>query len=93
MSQTNESVEDLVRELRQALLQDSTQDDVVALLRARGLTIVDAIKVFRLVYQVSLLDAKRAVSLHPSWRSIAEPGEALHDELIEHLRNNPDEEW
>ncbi len=57
--------------------------EIVAAMRADGLSIIDAIKTARSVFGISLGVAKRIVSEHPAWRQEAAKSDALHEELLD----------
>lgn len=61
----------------------AAQTAVVAAMRAEGLSILDAIKMARSVFGVSLGVAKQIVTEHPAWREEAAKSDAFHEELLD----------
>lgn len=72
-----------LHEFRAELLGGKSQSDLVAEMKHRGLTIIDAIKAVRELYSVSLGDAKQIVSSNPAWVDTASAAVPFHDELIQ----------
>jgi ribosomal protein L7/L12 len=55
-------------------------EDAALMLHARGLTIVEAIKVIMKAYDLPLGAAKSVVASAPQWRAVVEASKPLHDE-------------
>jgi hypothetical protein len=70
-------------EFRQAIAEGKSPEEVIGLMRQRGLSIVWAVRVLTVLYKIGLAEAKDAVTSHPAYRQIAAAAEPLHDELIE----------
>lgn len=71
----------------EALRAGRSRDDLVRDMKEHGLTILEAIKTARELFGVSLGEAKLLVSSHPDWRQTAEAGAALHEEIIQALKD------
>jgi ribosomal protein L7/L12 len=79
----------LLEEYQQARDQGRTPDELLFLMHQGGLTIIQAIKTFREVYKVPLIEAKEKVAASPFWRDIVQASEPLHDQLEESFRQEP----
>jgi hypothetical protein len=71
----------IIQECLQAKSQGLTLEDLLRLLRDRGLTITEAMKALMAVEKISLAEAKVIVSSSPVWQEIVEAAQPLHDEL------------
>jgi ribosomal protein L7/L12 len=72
---------EVLQECHTARDQGVSTEQIVALMRDRGLTIAEAIKASVAVFGVSLGDAKDIVSSNAAWSDIAVAAEPLHNEL------------
>ena len=71
----------------QSLHQDGrSRDEILRVMRARGLTITQAIKASMQLFGIGLGDAKLLVSSHPSWNQTAEAAKPFQDDLIRAFR-------
>jgi hypothetical protein len=68
-------------ECQEAKNQGRTPSEVLRLMRQRGLTIIEAIKAFMTLYEVSLAEAKQKLTESPFWQDIIRAAEPLHDQL------------
>jgi hypothetical protein len=64
-------------------------DHVLAQLRADGFSPVEAIKITRVVRQVSLADAKRIVHESSAWADARDSFEDLHDVALAAIEERP----
>lgn len=67
----------IVEETRASLEAGAALDQVASSLRARGLTILEAIKVLRSAAGIGLEEAKAAIAENPSWRDVVSASESL----------------
>jgi hypothetical protein len=70
-------------------LTERDWDHVLAQLRADGFSPVEAIKITRVVRQVSLADAKRIVHESSAWADAREQFDALHDVALAAVDERP----
>lgn len=59
------------------------QEKVVEDLHTDGLTIIEAIKVVRVLYSMNLRDAHNLVAGHPAWAEVVRNAKPLHDAIEE----------
>jgi len=67
----------------------SEKDAAIRDAHARGLTIVDTIKMIRERYQMSLREAKDVVSNHSIWQDVVQASDSLKDDLEKLIRISP----
>jgi hypothetical protein len=63
----------------------SSRDEILAAMKERGLTIVQAIKASTRLFGVGLGDAKSIVASHPSWSGTAQAARPFQEALIRTL--------
>ena len=73
--------EQRIEQYRSYLACDEPVEAVIARLRADGFMILEAIKMVKQLYSVSLREAKQQVTTHPAWADIVRANEPFHDEL------------
>lgn len=56
-------------------------EEVILLMREDEFTIIETIKGVRLLYNISLANAKNLVTTHPAWSDIVNAHTAFHEEL------------
>jgi ribosomal protein L7/L12 len=71
-------------------LTERDWDHVLAQLRADGFSPVDAIKITRVVRQVSLADAKRIVHESSAWADVRESFEKLQESALAAVQERAD---
>jgi thiazole synthase len=86
-----DEIDPLFQEFVEARDRGETQEEVLRLMRERGLYIAQAIRAVWSIYKVSLGEAKAVVGGHYAWRTIAEASERMQDELIEALSQPRDQ--
>lgn len=74
-----ETVRTLIELERAELNDDDSLDTVLARLRRRGATPIDAIATVRGLFDINHRTAKDALNKHRDWRSYAEGSQALGD--------------
>lgn len=67
-----------------------SMDEVLAAMKERGLTMIQAIAASRRLFGVALGEAKTIVASHPSWAEAAAVSALLHDELIKLFEDSDD---
>ena len=75
-------------QLNDALKSGSSRAELIHEMKLRGLTILEAIKVSRELFGISLGEAKTLVASHPDWRQTAAAADPLHDEIIRAFNEN-----
>ncbi|MCF8723756.1 ribosomal protein L7/L12 [Nitrospina gracilis] len=76
---------EILNKCREDIKNGKNQDDIIRFLRQADLPPIEAIKVFKKLYGVSVGESKEKVMGHPSWRELAKDGDKLHDEIIKTL--------
>ncbi len=76
-------MESQLNDLRSEMSDGRTQSDVIASMKRRGFTIIDAIKATRELFGVSLGDAKELVASHPAYNAVAVASAPLHNEILQ----------
>jgi hypothetical protein len=79
----------LFRELQEAQGAGMPSEYMCQVMKRHQVNIIDAIKIYRRLYNVSLGEAKRTVSASLVWRDEAEAGDQLQKEIIEYFRDHP----
>ncbi len=74
-------------DISKKIADGTDQTTILRELRDEKVSIIDAIKIVRSAYGVSLGEAKQIVTSDPAWRDIAEQNEPLHDALVESLKD------
>ena len=64
-----------------------SSDEILMVMKERGLTITEAIKTSMQLFGIGLGEAKSLVSSHPSWHQTAEAAKPFQDELIRAFRD------
>ena len=64
-----------------------SSDEILIVMKERGLTIAEAIKTSMRLFGIGLGEAKSLVSSHPSWNQAAEAAKPFQDGLIEAFRD------
>ncbi len=72
-------------DLRTELQSGKTQSEMIALMKQRGMAIIDAIRSLRELYSISLGDAKESVTSHPDWAEPVAEAIPLQEEFIRSL--------
>jgi ribosomal protein L7/L12 len=72
---------------RSELAKGMSQGEVIAAMKCRGLSILDAIKAAREVFAISLGEAKQLVASHPDYCETAAASAPLQDELIQSFQD------
>lgn len=67
--------------------QEMGQSDVILHLNREGLSIVESIKIVRILYKLPLGEAKRIVSSHQVWETTVRNHEHSHEELANIVNN------
>jgi ribosomal protein L7/L12 len=75
------SHQQLVAEARQKVVQGISANEIISCLHQQGISIIDAMKVIREVYEISLGESKRLVTSNSAWGSIVKAAKPLHEEL------------
>jgi len=75
--------EQLVEDSQKQMAQGASSDEVIASLHAQGASIIESIKVVRILYHVHLRDAKRMVTAHPVWADLVQRWDPIHAALLE----------
>jgi ribosomal protein L7/L12 len=63
-----------------------SSDEILVVMKQRGLTITEAIKTSMQLFGIGLGEAKSLVSSHPVWKQTAEAAKPFQDDLIEAFR-------
>lgn len=82
-SRWEQGMEALIEECQHAVDQGQSPDEVMQLMHRRGLTIIEALKVFMKVYKTPIADAKEQVTASPYWREIVKTSGPLHERPVE----------
>jgi len=69
-------------EFRSEIAQGRSQSDIIASMKCRGFTILDAIKAVRTLFAVSLGEAKELVASNAAYSESADASAPLQDEMI-----------
>ena len=64
-----------------------SRDEILAAMKDRGRTVIQAIKASMQLFGVGLGAAKAIVASHPSWCQTARASEPLHDALLKAFRD------
>jgi ribosomal protein L7/L12 len=64
-----------------------SSDEILMVMKERGLTITEAIKTSMQLFGIGLGDAKSLVSSHPSWHQTVVAAKPFQDELIQAFRD------
>ncbi len=72
---------------RSQVAKGMSQGEVIAAMKSRELSILDAIKAAREVFGISLGEAKQLVALHPDYCETAAASAPLQDELIQSFQD------
>jgi len=73
---------ELARECKALRASGSSDEDLMAFLRAEGCSKIDSIVVLREALNLSLAEGKALVHLSRAWRDVRERDDAFHDALI-----------
>ncbi|AWI08946.1 hypothetical protein [Ereboglobus luteus] len=65
------------------------QYQLIGALKNEGYSILEAMKVLRRIYSISLGDAKEAITKHPDWKSTVLESQGLHDDFEQAINNHP----
>jgi ribosomal protein L7/L12 len=77
----------LVADAQGKVFQGVSADEVIKYLHHQGISIIDAIKVIREVYGISLGESKRLVTSNSAWGEVVEAARSLHDDLENYVLN------
>lgn len=61
-------------------------------LSTKGVSITHSIRIIRIVYGLSLAEAKKRVESHPVWNEMVGSTQPYHEELMDHLHELSNEE-
>lgn len=78
-------MESQIDSLRMELSQGKPQHELIASMKHRGFTIIDAIKASRSLFSLSLKDANDLVATHPDYVEIAVASIPLQDAFFDAL--------
>ncbi len=65
------------------MAQGVSRDELIASLHEQGASIIESIKVVRMLYHVNLHDAKLIVTAHPIWADLVQRWDPIHAALVE----------
>ena len=82
----SKDLEPVIEDYKNRVLQGEQRDKVIEDLHTDGLSIVDTIKVVRILYQMNLKDAHSTVADHPAWQSTVKNAEPLHNTIEKALK-------
>lgn len=75
----------LVADAQGKVLQGISADEIIKYLQHQDISIIDAIKVVREVYGISLGESKRLVTSNSAWGKVVEAARPLHDDLEKYV--------
>ena len=75
--------EQIVEDCQKQVAQSASRDEVIASLHAQGVSIIESMKIVRVLYSVNLHDAKLIVTAHPVWADLVQSWEPIHAALLE----------
>jgi hypothetical protein len=75
--------EQIVEGSQKQMAQGASRDELIASLHAQGVSIIESIKVVRILYHVNLRDAKSIVTAHPVWADLVQRWDPIHAALLE----------
>ena len=75
--------EQFVEDSQQQMAQSVSRDEIIASLHVQGASIIESIKVMRILYHVNLRDAKIMVTAHPVWADLVHRWDPIHAALLE----------
>lgn len=78
----NRQSENLRLALRKRVHDGLPVEEAARILKEEGVTIAEAIKLIRELYELSLGEAKSCVTRNPAWEGTASAADALHEELL-----------
>jgi hypothetical protein len=82
VSKMNQS-ESLISECKEMVVHKNvSKADIVAYLHEQGVSIIESMKVVRVVFDLSLAQSKELVVSHPDWEILVRNSEPLHEDLI-----------
>ena len=76
----------VIEDYKNRVIQGEQRDKVIEDLHKAGLSIIDTIKVVRVLYQMSLKDAHLIVAEHRAWQSTVKNAEPLPNEIEKALK-------
>jgi len=71
-----------IDEFRKRMNEGMSQSEVIYSIQHSGLSIIEAIKLVRELFGISLGAAKDQVASHPAYSEFAKASDPLHEELI-----------
>ena len=83
----NENIEQIVQDYQPYIAHGMSREEVIQHLHADGLTIMQSIKVVRVLYKMSLGDAKMVVSEQPVWAMVAQAHQPFHEEVVKIMQS------
>ncbi len=83
--------EQIVEDSQQQMAQGASREEIIASLHAQGISIIESMKVIRVLYGVNLHDAKLIVTAHPVWANLVQSWDPIHAALIEYLEKEAQE--
>ncbi|HXR65321.1 MAG TPA: hypothetical protein VN729_05330 [Ktedonobacteraceae bacterium] len=78
--------EQLRENYQKRVAQGEQSNKIIEDLRTDGFTIIEAIKIVRMLYQMNLKDAHQAIASHPAWQDVVRNAEPLHNEIEKALK-------
>jgi len=78
--------EQMLQEMRNAMKEGMKISSAIEELSRKGVSITHSIRIIRIVYELSLADAKKLVEEHPVWKDLVDATRPYHDELMNHLQ-------
>ena len=78
--------EHMLQEIRNAMKEGMNISAAIEELSVKGVSVTHSIRIIRIVYGLSLAEAKKLVEDHPVWKDMADATRPYHDELMNHLQ-------
>ncbi len=87
-----ENFEVAIAKYQKRVLNNEPIENIIVSLHDDRFTIIESMKVIRIVYKKSLADAKLLVSNHPVWNDVVKVQEPFHEELVKMMTDQPNTE-
>ncbi len=82
----------ILQEIRKEAKEGMNIPSAIEKLSTQGVSITHSIRIIRIVYGLSLAEAKKLVENHPVWKEMTGSTRPYHEELMNHLHELSNEE-
>lgn len=81
-------IQEIILKCKARIDSGADRNSLISYLHNEGLSIIEAIKVLKYVYGISLGEAKALVTTHPAWSEEIKNADILHNELLQEENSN-----